>query len=100
MARTQARGTSLAPFEWCNRTALNSGRLLSATIFIVETLNIIFAQIRAALNLDELERHLARIGKAMRRSCRDVGRLILLEDGDLAADGDFRCAPHDHPMLR
>jgi hypothetical protein len=47
---------------------------------VVEADDIVFSEIRAALDLDELERHLAGIGEAMTGTGGDVGRLILLED--------------------
>ena len=64
-------------------------------ILVVKPNDVVFAQIWAALDLDQLKRHLARVGKAVTRSRRDVSRLILLQDRDLVADrhlGAFRSA--------
>ena len=67
---------------------------------VVGAENIIFAEIAADLHLDQLERHLAGIFEAVPLRCNDIDALVLAHELVRVADGDFRRAVHDDPMLR
>ena len=60
----------------------------------------VFAEIRAALDLDQLQWHFAGLASRCVVRAGMIGRFILLEDRDLIADGHFRGAADDNPMLR
>src|SRR5580692_7225452 len=81
------------------RAAPSSG-LLATAIDILEADDVVLAEVAAGLHLDEFERDLARIGEPVNGADRDIGGLVLVQDLLVVADGDFRGAPHHHPMLR
>jgi hypothetical protein len=67
---------------------------------IVYSHDIVFTQIAADLNLDQLERDLSRIGEPMNFPDRDIHRYVLVDDANIFAKSDL-CGPSDdYPMLR
>ena len=74
--------------------------LLLAAVHILKTHNIVFTQIRAALNFNNLQRHLPWIGQAVGLSKRDIGALVFCQQHHLISIGNFSGAAHHHPMLR
>jgi hypothetical protein len=71
----------------------------ASPVLVIKPHDVILAEIRSALNLDQFERNLARIGEAMGGACRDVRGLVLLQQGHSIADGHFGGALNDNPML-
>ena len=55
-------------------------RFFKPSVHVFEAHDIVFAEIGAALDLDEFERHFARVGEPVVGSGRNVGRLIFLQD--------------------
>src|SRR4051812_37806064 len=55
-----------------------TGVVLNAPVAVVETDNVVFAQIGARLNLDQVERYLAGIFQPVDRAQRQIDRLILV----------------------
>src|SRR3981189_747645 len=78
--------------------APSAGRSL-ASVTVLEAHDVVFAQIRARLHLDDFQRHRARVLDAMLHADRDVGRLVLFQKEDLLAARDARGAGHHHPVL-
>src|SRR5437763_932094 len=74
--------------------------LSRSSVLVIEADDIVLAEVGSALDLDELERHLAGIGQAVARSGGDIGRLVFLEQRYLLADRDLGGAADDRPMLR
>src|SRR5215472_5663018 len=69
----------------------------TATIDVVETNDVVLAEIAAGLHLDQLERDFSQIGQTMDRTDGDVGRLVLVHDLFDLADRHFRSAAHHDP---
>src|SRR5258707_12359154 len=76
----------------------SAGRSL-ASVTVLEAHYIVFAEIRARLHLDDLERHRARVLDAMLHADRNVSGLVLFEKEHLLAARDARRAGHHHPVL-
>jgi hypothetical protein len=72
---------------------------LHPVINILETDDVVLAEVRADLDLDELKRTFAGIGKTMRASEWQVHRLIFLHEAHPIIDRDFRSSVDDDPML-
>src|SRR5579884_3365629 len=69
-------------------------------VTILEPHDVVLAEVRARLHLDDVQRDLAGILDAVTDADRDVRRLILLEQEDLIAAGDACRAGDDDPVLR
>src|SRR3984893_12782271 len=78
--------------------APSGGRSL-ASVTVLEAHDVVLAQVRAGLHLDDFQRHRARVLDAVLDAHRDVGRLVLFEKEDLVAASDARGAGHHHPVL-
>src|SRR6516164_11291365 len=76
-----------------------SGCRAFAPVDILETHDVVLAQVGAGLNLVDLERDHAGVLDAMLGPDGDVGRLVLLEQEHLLATGDARSPRHHHPVL-
>jgi hypothetical protein len=75
------------------------GHVGCPSVGVFEAHDVVFAQVAARLHLDDLQRHLARVGQAVHLAQRDVGALVLGQQDDLVAVGDLgRAADHD-PVL-
>jgi hypothetical protein len=72
---------------------------LLAGIDIVETHDVVFAEIGADLHLDQFERDLSGIGEPVRAADRNIDRVVFLHRADLAVDGDLRRALDHDPVL-
>ena len=80
--RARSRRTSAEPTmpRWPAtkmRASLSIAQLAPVVVF--EADDVVLAEVRARLHLDDLERHLARVGEAMRLAERDVGALVLAQ---------------------
>ena len=64
----------------------------SPPIHIFKADNVIFACIGPDLNLNQLQRHFARIGKPMHFADRNIGAFILMKLGGLIANRDLSCS--------
>src|SRR5215467_3395372 len=76
-----------------------SGLRALAAVAVLEAHDVVLAEVRPRLYLDDLEHDGARILDAMLHADRDVSRLVLLEEEHLLAAGDARRACDDHPVL-
>ena len=63
------------------------------------THNIIFSQITARLDLDDLQKVVRRIFQAMPGAYRYVSRFIHVEQNHLIPARYARCALHHHPVF-
>src|SRR5262245_42696186 len=72
---------------------------LAPRINVVESDNIIFAEIAPDLHLDELECDLARVGQPVRAADRHINGFVLMHGAYRVIDGDLRGAAHHHPVL-
>ena len=64
---------------------LGADCFLVPAVLIVETDDIILAQIAADLNFDQLKWYLARIGEPMDVPDRDVDRLVFVYDANVGS---------------
>src|SRR5262249_39108824 len=71
----------------------------AALVVVLEAHNVVFAEIAAALHLDQLERDPPRIGEAMHGADRDVDGFVLVHSANLLADRHLGGAAHHDPML-
>ena len=62
--------------------------------------NIVFAQITAGLNFDQLQIDLSRILKAVSRAARNIDRLVFVQQFNLVADRHPRRPAHHNPVFR
>src|SRR3954447_6822623 len=69
-------------------------------IDIVETHDVVLAEIAANLNLDQFQRDFSRIGEPMNAADRDVHGFVLMHAADLVVHRDLRGSLHDDPVLR
>src|ERR1700730_15999689 len=76
----------------------SAGRPL-ASVTVLEAHDVVLAEVRTRLHLDDFERHDARVLNAVLDAHRDVGRLVLFEKEDLLAASDARGAGHHYPVL-
>ena len=56
-------------------------------IIVLDTDDIILAEVAPGLHLDQLQIDLAGVFEAVLRADRDVDRLVFMQDLDLVADG-------------
>src|SRR5579863_6888130 len=70
-----------------------------AAVTVLEAHDVVLAQVRPRLHLDDLEHYGARILYTVLHADRDIGRLILLEQEHLLAARDACGARHHHPVL-
>src|SRR5881296_152511 len=73
--------------------------VLCPSVVVGEPHNVIFADVVAALHLDDVQRHRAGILQTVRRSLRDARALVDVEIEDAFAAGDPRGAGRDDPVL-
>src|SRR5512142_1106384 len=76
-----------------------AGPSAAAAVVVLEAHDVVFAKVRARLHLDDLQRHLARVGEAVRFAERDVGALVLAEQELFLTACHFCRAAHDDPVL-
>src|SRR5215467_14758691 len=76
-----------------------SGLRALAAVTVLEAHDVVLAEVRPRLHLDDLEHDGARILDAVLHADRDVGRLVLLEEKHLLTTGDARSSRDHHPML-
>src|SRR5512135_3117665 len=74
-------------------------RISVAAVTVFEADDVVLAEIGAGLDLDHLERHLARILEAVPRAERNEGGLVLRDEERLVSARHFRRTSHHHPML-
>ena len=81
--------------------ALDAEPLLvsAASIDVVEPDDVVLIEVSAQLDFDEEGRDLSGIAEAMFLTDGDIGGLVLAEQLDLLALGDFERALDHHPML-
>ena len=72
---------------------------LDAIVNVLDTHDIVFAEIGAGLNLDQLEVDLAGIGEAMNDANRQKDQLVLVHDGLFLAARDLGGAVDHDPMF-
>ncbi len=60
-----------------DQRAADVGLLLQTTVTVFKAHDVVFAQVRAGLHFDQLQRHLARVGQRVLDAQRDVSGLIL-----------------------
>src|SRR3989454_4442704 len=68
-------------------------------IVICQPHDVVFAEIVAALHLDDVQWHRARVLQTVRRSLRNARALVDVEIEDTLAAGDPRGAGRDNPVL-
>src|SRR5579872_2739310 len=73
-------------------------RALTA-VTIIESHDVILAEVGARLHLDDVQRNHPRILDAVLHADRNVGRLVLLQEENLVAAGDTRRAGNHDPVL-
>ena len=79
---------------------LNGAAITSFTVInIVDSDDIILAEIASGLNLDQLDVDLAWIGEPVRRADRQVDRFVFVNERHLVVKRDLGGAAHDHPVL-
>src|SRR6202167_5486852 len=79
---------------------LNGAAITSFTVVdVVDSDDIVLAEIAAGLNLDQLHVDLAWIGEPVRRANRQVDRFILVDERHFVIERDLGGAAHDHPVL-
>ena len=71
----------------------------SPLIDILDTLDVVFAEIAAGLHFDQLERDLALVGHAVNAADRQIDRLVLMHFAHRIVDRDLGGAVHDDPVL-
>src|SRR5205807_1843577 len=76
-----------------------SARGSLAPIAVLESHDIVLAEIGTRLHLDDLERHGTGVLDAVLHPDRDVGRLALLEEKNLVSAGHASGAGDHHPVL-
>src|ERR1700723_92428 len=72
---------------------------LFTVIDVVDSDDVILAEITAGLNLDQLDVDLAWIGEPVRRANRQVDRFVLVNERYFVVQRDLGGAAHDHPVL-
>src|SRR3984957_21176610 len=78
----------------------NGAAITSFTVInIVDSDDIILAEIASGLNLDQLDVDLAWIGEPVRRADRQVDRFVFVNERHLVVKRDLGGAAHDHPVL-
>src|SRR5215469_16871268 len=70
-----------------------------ASVTVLEAHDVVLAEIRARLHLDDLEHYGAGVLDTVLHADRDVGGLVLLEEELFLAARDARGARDHHPML-
>src|SRR5690606_15246543 len=70
-----------------------------AAVGVLETDDVVLAQVAAGLDLDQLQRQLAGIAQAVGDAQRDVGALVLGQQDHLVPAGDLGRAADHHPVL-
>ena len=79
---------------------LNGAAITSFPVIdVVDSDDVILAEIAAGLNLDQLHVDLAWIGEPVRRANRQVDRLVLVNERHFVIERDLGGAAHDHPVL-
>lgn len=73
--------------------------LRCASVGVLEADDVVLAEVRARLDLDQFERDLAGVRQTVGRAERDVGRLVLGQHDLLVAVRDHRRALHDDPVF-
>src|SRR5712672_537240 len=66
---------------------------------ILDTDDIVVAEIAAGLDLDQLQQNLAGIFQSVDGADRDIDRLVLVHDLDQLVDGHARRAAYHDPVL-
>ena len=69
-------------------------------VIVFNAHDIIFAEIAAGLDLNQLQIDLAGIFKAMPFPNRDIDRLVFVQDSYVLADRYSGRPAHDNPVLR
>src|SRR3984957_8270954 len=79
---------------------LNGTAIASFTVIdVVNSDDVVLAEIAACLNLNQLDVDLAWIGEPVRRANRQVDRLVLVNERHFFVERDLGGAAHDHPVL-
>src|ERR1700722_10614105 len=79
---------------------LNGAAITSFTVIdVVDSDDVVLAEIAAGLNLDQLDVDLAWIGEPVRRANRQVDRFVLVNERHSLVERDLGGAAHDHPVL-
>src|SRR5580704_16138786 len=79
---------------------LNGAAITSFTVIdVVDSDDVILAEIASGLNLDQLQVDLAWIGEPVRRANRQVDRFVLVDERHFVIKRDLGGAAHDHPVL-
>ena len=73
---------------------------LGAAIIVLDADDVVFAQIAAGLNLDQVKRYLAWIFQPVNGADRDIDRFVLVHGLDRLIHRHARGALHDDPVLR
>src|ERR1700710_101376 len=80
-------------------TASRCKRRLRALIVILDTDDVVLAEIAPGLNLDQFQQNLAGIFQPVDGADRDIDRFVLVYDLDRLVDRHPRGAPHHDPVL-
>src|SRR6202042_2123798 len=79
---------------------LNGAAISSFTVIdVVDSDDVVLAEVTAGLNLDQLDVDLAWIGEPVRRANRQVDRFVLVNERHFVVERDLDGAAHDHPVL-
>src|SRR6202171_26228 len=71
----------------------------TTSIGIVEAHDVVFAEVRARLHLDDLEGHLPGVLEPVAHAERDERRFVFAQEKLLVAARDERRAAHDDPVF-
>src|ERR1700722_3060211 len=79
---------------------LNGAAITSFTVIdVVDSDDVVLAEVTAGLNLDQLDVDLAWIGEPVCRANRQVDRFVLVNERHFVVERNLGGAPHDHPVL-
>src|SRR5471032_3503661 len=81
-------------------TFLLDGCLIAPAILVVESDNVVFAEVGPRLHFNNFKRHATGILKAVTHAERDIGRFVFAQQKFFFSARDERCAADDDPVLR
>lgn len=75
------------------------GLPLTSMIIVFDSNDVVFSQIAAGLDFDQLERNFSGVLQSVRRADWNIDRLVFIDELDEFIDGHTRRTSHDDPML-
>ena len=73
--------------------------MVATTVAVLEAHDVVFPEVRAALDLDQFHGDPAGVGEAVFATYRDVGALVFPNQLFFAITFHQGCALHHHPVL-